>query len=121
MKKAKYMRYVTAAVLLLILAIIIMPLLWSISMSFDRTATTHLPEFSLIPHEPSMFNYQAAAKMIDLPQYFKNTVVIVLVNTFLANYSAETLTLTVDGAVPESGHAVYDLPMSFFADNIPNE
>lgn len=84
MKRAKNMRYVTAAVLLVILAIIIMPLLWSVSMSFDRTATTHLPEFSLIPHEPSLFNYQAAAKMIDLPQYFKNTVIIVTVNTVLA-------------------------------------
>ena len=75
MKKAKYMRYVTAVVLFVILAIIVTPLLWSVSMSFDRTATTHLPEFSLIPHEPSTFNYTAAAKMIDLPQYFKNTVI----------------------------------------------
>lgn len=84
MKKTKRMRYVTAAVLFVILAIIITPLLWSISMSFDRTATTYLPEFSLIPHEPTLFNYQAAAKMIDLPQYFFNTIVIVLVNTTLA-------------------------------------
>ena len=84
MKKAKVMRYVTAAVLLIILAIIITPLLWSISMSFDRTATTYLPEFSLIPHEPTLFNYQAAAKMIDLPQYFLNTIIIVVVNTTLS-------------------------------------
>ena len=84
MKRAKYMRYVTALVLFAILAIIVTPLLWSVSMSFDRTATTHLPEFSLIPHEPSTFNYTAAAKMIDLPQYFKNTVIIVLINTALA-------------------------------------
>ena len=76
MKRAKYKRYITAVVLLVILAIILTPLLWSISMSFDKTATTHLPEFSLIPHEPSTFNYKAAAKMIDLPQYFKNTVIV---------------------------------------------
>ena len=84
MKRAKYKRYITAVVLFVILAIILTPLLWSISMSFDKTATTHLPEFSLIPHEPSTFNYKAAAKMIDLPQYFKNTVIVVVVNTFLA-------------------------------------
>ena len=84
MKKAKVMRYVTAAVLLIILAIIITPLLWSISMSFDRTATTYLPEFSLIPHEPTLFNYKAAGKMIDLPQYFLNTIIIVVVNTTLS-------------------------------------
>lgn len=63
MKRAKYKRYITAVVLFVILAIILTPLLWSISMSFDKTATTHLPEFSLIPHEPSTFNYKAAAKM----------------------------------------------------------
>lgn len=84
MKKAKFTRYLTAAVLLVILVIILVPLLWSVSMSFDRTATTYLPEFSLIPHEPTLFNYKAASKMIDLPRYFLNTVIIVVINTALA-------------------------------------
>ena len=84
MKRAKFTRYLTAAVLLVILVIILIPLVWSISMSFDRTATTYLPEFSLIPHEPTLFNYKAAAKMIDLPRYFLNTVIIVVINTTLA-------------------------------------
>ena len=84
MKRAKFTRYLTAAVLLVILVIILIPLVWSISMSFDRTATTDLPEFSLIPHEPTLFNYKAAAKMIDLPRYFLNTVIIVVINTTLA-------------------------------------
>lgn len=84
MKKAKLMRYVTALVLFVILAIVLIPLLWSISLSFDRTATTSLPEFSLIPHEPTLFNYQAAADMIDLVQYYINTICIVVINTCLA-------------------------------------
>ncbi len=84
MKRAKMMRYVTAAILFVIFAIVITPLLWSITMSFDRAATTALPEFSLIPHEPTLFNYEAAAKMIDLAQYYKNTVIIVVINTALA-------------------------------------
>ena len=84
MKRAKFTRYLTAAVLLVILVIILIPLVWSISMSFDRTATTYLPEFSLIPHEPTLFNYKAAAKIIDLPRYFLNTVIIVVINTTLA-------------------------------------
>lgn len=84
MKRAKFTRYLTAAVLLVILVIILIPLVWSISMSFDRTATTYLPEFSLIPHEPTLFNYKAAAKMIDLPRYFLNTTIIVVINTTLA-------------------------------------
>ena len=84
MKRAKFTRYLTAAVLLVILVIILIPLVWSISMSCDRTATTYLPEFSMIPHEPTLFNYKAAAKMIDLPRYFLNTVIIVVINTTLA-------------------------------------
>lgn len=37
-----------------------------------------------------------------------------LVNTFLSAYNAETLTLTVEGEILESGHIVYDFPMEFF-------
>ena len=35
-----------------------------------------------------------------------------LVNTMLTYYNAETLTLTVDGAVLETGHNVYDTPFT---------
>lgn len=37
-----------------------------------------------------------------------------LVNTFLSAYNAETLTLTVDGEILESGHVIYDFPMGFY-------
>lgn len=38
-----------------------------------------------------------------------------LINTFLTAYpDARTLSVTVDGAVLESGHAVYDSPLEFF-------
>ena len=37
-----------------------------------------------------------------------------LVNTMLAAYNARTLTLTCGGEVVETGHAVYDEPMTFF-------
>ncbi len=84
MKSAKISKIITTVILFIIFAIIITPLLWAISISFDRAATTSLPEFSLIPHEPSLFNYQATAKMIDLPQYYINTIIIVAVNTVIA-------------------------------------
>ena len=83
-KKKKVKKYITGFILLVILIIILMPLYWSIVMSFDRTATTKLPEFSLWPHEPTLFNYKAAARMIDLMQYYKNTIIIVTVNTCIA-------------------------------------
>ena len=84
MKRAKIKKAITALVLLVIFLIVITPLLWSIVMSFDRAATTSLPPFSLWPHKPTMFNYTASFKMIDLMQYFKNTVIIVAINTSLA-------------------------------------
>lgn len=37
-----------------------------------------------------------------------------VVNTFLSAYQVETVTITVEGDVWESGHVVYDFPMSFF-------
>lgn len=37
-----------------------------------------------------------------------------VVNTFLSAYDCETVMLTVDGQVMDSGHVVYDFPLSFF-------
>ena len=84
MKRVKIQKTITALLLLVIFLIVITPLLWAIVMSFDRAATTSLPAFSLWPHKPTMFNYTASFKMIDLMQYFKNTVIIVTINTLLA-------------------------------------
>lgn len=39
-----------------------------------------------------------------------------LVNTFLDAYEAEEILITVDGETLESGHAVYDQPLTFFED-----
>ena len=44
-----------------------------------------------------------------------------LVNTFLDNYTAGSILVTVNGAVPESGHVIYDFPLTFFADNVAAE
>ena len=37
-----------------------------------------------------------------------------VVNTLIANYEVETVSITVDGETWESGHVIYDIPMSFF-------
>lgn len=38
-----------------------------------------------------------------------------VVNTFLSAYGAETVMITIDGDLMDSGHAVYDAPMEFFS------
>ena len=37
-----------------------------------------------------------------------------VVNTLIANYEVETVSITVDGEIWESGHVIYDFPMGFF-------
>ena len=37
-----------------------------------------------------------------------------LVNTYLSAYDAESLILTVDGEILESGHVIYDFPMGYY-------
>ena len=37
-----------------------------------------------------------------------------VVNTYLSIYEAETVYITVNGEIMESGHVVYDFPMEFF-------
>lgn len=36
-----------------------------------------------------------------------------VVSTFLSAYGAESVTITVDGAILESGHVIYDFPIEF--------
>ncbi len=38
-----------------------------------------------------------------------------VVNTFLSANNAQTMTITVDGEILESGHVVYDFPMEYFS------
>lgn len=37
-----------------------------------------------------------------------------VVNSFLTAFDADTVTITVDGEVLETGHNVYDFPLSFY-------
>lgn len=88
MKKRKRMQILITLFLAVCLFIIIVPLLWCVSLSFDRTALTNLPEFSLLPHEFSLFNYEAAMQTIPLLRYFGNTLFLTIVNTVLSVFFA---------------------------------
>ena len=41
-----------------------------------------------------------------------------VVNTFLTAFDAEAISITVDGNVLETGHGVYDQPLSFYQDDM---
>ena len=84
MRKAKIRKAVTIVILLVILVIILTPLWWAVVLSFDRAATTALPPFSWLPYEATLFNYKAAAKLIDLARYYGNTIFITIVNTLIS-------------------------------------
>lgn len=84
MRAKKVNQFIIIVVLTIGFIILMIPLLWCISLSFDKTALTALPEFSLIPHEFSTYNYEAAMKMIPLARYFGNTIFLTVVNTCIS-------------------------------------
>lgn len=86
--KAKSHRLITVVILLSILTVILVPLWWAITLSFDANAITDLPPFSWLPKETSMKNYKYAMEMIDLARYYMNTLFIALVNTAIAVFFA---------------------------------
>lgn len=88
MKAKKIRKAITVIILLVILCIILIPLIWSVVLSFDRKALTTLPPFSLFPHEPSLFNYEVAFKTIPLVRYYINTTLITIVHTLIAVFFA---------------------------------
>lgn len=40
-----------------------------------------------------------------------------VVNTLLSAFDADSITITVDGSILETGHSVYDQPLTFYPDN----
>ncbi len=88
MTKGKIRRIINIILLASLLLIVLTPVWWAFVLSFDRAATTALPEFSWLPHEFSTFNYKAASRLIDLPRYYLNTLFITAVNTFVSVFFA---------------------------------
>lgn len=88
MRKKRIRKNITIVVLLFFLVLVLIPLYWSVVLSFDRTATTTLPPFSFLPKEFSLFNYEYAFKTIPLVTLYRNTIVVTLVNTLLSVFTA---------------------------------
>ena len=93
MKKKRFTRekrrhFITVCILSVILVMILIPLWWAVTLSFDATAITELPPFSWLPEELSMRNYEYAMEMIDLWRYYANTLFIALVDTAISVFFA---------------------------------
>lgn len=84
MRARKIRGVILTAILMGLLVVILMPLFWCISLSFDRKALTALPAFSLIPHECTLFHYKVVFQTIPLMRYYANTIFVTCVHTFLA-------------------------------------
>ncbi len=88
MKYVRIRKLIIASVLLLVLVFILAPLWVTLVLSFDRTTTTSIVNFSFWPKEFSTFNYEVAASFLDLKQYYLNTIFVTIVNTFISVFTA---------------------------------
>ena len=60
------------------------------------------------------FNGAFRDRILSMGTAGEHAIVGSVVNTFLTAYNAQSMTITIDGQVLESGHAVYDQPLEFF-------
>ncbi len=88
MKSKHIKKAVVIIALTIMLVLILTPLWWVIVLSFDRAASTALPPFSWLPHQPTLFNYKAAQKLINLPKYYFNTLAVTTINTVVSVFFA---------------------------------
>ena len=88
---------------------------------------TELKKRNVLPDAVSIHSFYMENGLItiDFNQAFSNVVCAMgtsgelmivgsVVNTFLDAFQAENVYFTVDGQILESGHTIYDFPMSFF-------
>lgn len=92
MKKKKRMGQICIIlVLAIMLFIILIPILWAISMSFDATTIDVVPNPPrMIPAEFSTFNYKYALEAIPIVRYYLNTILLTIINTGISVFTAMT-------------------------------
>lgn len=81
-------KVITALILAVILFIILMPLWWALTLSFDADAITKLPSFRFWPENVSPKSYKYAFERLDLARYYGNTLFLTVVNTGISVLSA---------------------------------
>lgn len=75
-------------ILSVILFLILIPLWWAVSISFDNSATVKIPEFRWWPRDTSLRAYEYAFKIIPLLRLYGNTLMISVINTVISVFSA---------------------------------
>ena len=90
MKKKKiFSQAVLITILGVALIIILIPIFWAISMSFDATTIDVVPNPPrFIPKEFSAFNYKYALEAIPIARYYINTILLTLINTAISVFTA---------------------------------
>jgi ABC-type glycerol-3-phosphate transport system permease component len=88
MKKKVQSQIVLIFVLLTMFFVVLFPLVWAVVVSFDRSAMTDVPPFSLWPRRPSLHAYRFALKTVDLGKYYVNTIIVTVANTGLSVFFA---------------------------------
>ena len=90
MKKKKiFSQAVLITILGVALIIVLIPIFWAISMSFDATTIDVVPNPPrFIPKEFSVFNYKYALEAIPIVRYYINTFLLTLINTVIAVFTA---------------------------------
>ena len=90
MKKKKiFSQAVLITILGVALVIVLIPIFWAISMSFDATTIDVVPNPPrFIPKEFSAFNYKYALEAIPIARYYINTILLTLINTAISVFTA---------------------------------
>ena len=89
--KKKFYKGILIAVLLFLLFFLLVPVVWALSITFDGSVTTFIPNPpTLWPKKPSLRNIQYAMTTVPLMRYFANTVMITAINTLLSVFFALT-------------------------------
>ena len=79
--------------------------------SLEKTASADTPEEI---HLNVDFNSDFRDLILSQGSSGERAIIGSVVNTFLTAYAAQTISITVDGEILESGHVVYDFPLEFF-------
>lgn len=81
-------KILTSIILAVVLFIILIPLWWALTLSFDGNAITKLPSFKFWPENFSLKSYKYAFQKLDIGRYYANTIFTSVVASAIAVFSS---------------------------------